>query len=225
MGRRQVFIRLAGCNLNCAYCDTACDCGPHCNVYCGGCSIAPYRLDNPLQIAQVMTAVTGLLTATPHHSCSITGGEPLLHAAVLEKLLPQLTALVPVQLETNGTLAAELERVLPWLRWVSMDIKLESVTAAPTPWAQHGDFLRLAAKVNCAVKLVIGPATTDAELEQATRLMAATAPQVTVIIQPLTSNGRSAVSAMRLLQCQQLMTTFLTDVRIIPQTHQFLSAP
>jgi 7-carboxy-7-deazaguanine synthase len=83
-GRVCFFIRLAGCNLRCRYCDTAYAREP-------GRRVAVAEL-----VAEVRAAGASL--------CEITGGEPLLQAgfpALARRLaaLPNLTVLV----ETNGS--------------------------------------------------------------------------------------------------------------------------
>ncbi|MEW6220365.1 MAG: radical SAM protein [Thermodesulfobacteriota bacterium] len=81
------FIRLAGCNLRCRWCD------------------ARYTHEEP---AARLTAVAQLLDevyAQPWRLVVITGGEPLLQPAVLPLLAALGEAGCTVLLETNGSLA------------------------------------------------------------------------------------------------------------------------
>jgi len=72
--------------------------------------------------------VDRLWRAVPHHSVSVTGGEPLLQARRLAALLPLLAQRhQPIYLETNGTLPGGLASVLEWVDHIGMDIKLDSV--------------------------------------------------------------------------------------------------
>jgi organic radical activating enzyme len=224
IGCRQVFMRLAECNLTCAYCDTPFQAGPTCRVENPPGSGRFDNLDNPVQLS----AITELLTDwqrknnNMHHSLALTGGEPLLHADILCEWLPDVRPVLPVFLETNGTLADELEKVLPLIDWISMDIKGAAVTGAATPWAEHAEFLELSGDRLCQVKLVIDASTTEAELLAAARLVHQHAPQTPFILQPRTLASGLALGGSVLLDLQELVATVHRDVRIIPQVHPWL---
>ncbi|NOY14444.1 MAG: radical SAM protein, partial [Deltaproteobacteria bacterium] len=141
---------------------------------------------------------------------------------VLADWLPELRKLLPIYLETNGTLPDELERLLPHIDWISMDIKLDSLTGSATDWDTHRDFLRLASRTNCYVKMVVADLTTDLEIQLAAKLVADIAADIPLILQPVTLDGRVAVSTQRLLTMQQSISAIYGNVRIIPQTHRFM---
>jgi organic radical activating enzyme len=133
LGERQIFLRLCGCNLDCAYCDTpaARSESPACRIERSPGSQDFEDRANPLSVADITEAVRGLVKPQPglHHSVALTGGEPLLHTDALLELLPALGDLgLKAYLETNGTLADDLVRVLPHLDVVCADIKLPSST-------------------------------------------------------------------------------------------------
>ncbi|OQY17273.1 MAG: hypothetical protein B6I36_09170 [Desulfobacteraceae bacterium 4572_35.1] len=228
VGRRQIFLRLAGCNLNCDYCDTQFTATVQCQIEQPPGSEKFIAWSNPVGLEQIGCLLTHWLDRSPellnsHHSISITGGEPLLHAPQLINWLPVLARLLPLQLETNGTLCDELAMLLPWLRWVIMDFKLESQTGTVTPWSEHRKFLALASQVNCCVKVVVGNNTDKAELEQVAQIVASTAAYVPVILQPRTVDNRCSVPAAKLLEWQALVANCNLDVRVIPQTHCYLA--
>ena len=93
-GRRCFFIRLAGCNLRCNYCDTA-------YAWDGGKFFSVEKLTD-----LAVNSATGLV--------EVTGGEPLLHAETPQLLQSLLNAGMEVLLETNG--AVSIASVPPEVR-------------------------------------------------------------------------------------------------------------
>ena len=78
-----IFVRLTGCNMRCAYCDT---------VYA-------YDQGHPLSISKILDTL-----ATFHCSMvEITGGEPLLQAETPDLIAGQLRKKYRVLMETNGS--------------------------------------------------------------------------------------------------------------------------
>lgn len=96
-GRPFVFLRVAGCNLNCSWCDT------------------PYSWDwkrydmkaerhkEPTTV--VAEAVHQLQGTSSTAGLVVTGGEPMLQAEALAELFGYLDPLRRVAIETNGTYA------------------------------------------------------------------------------------------------------------------------
>lgn len=96
-GTPAVFLRLAGCNLHCKWCDTKHSWGN--GILCSTGDVAAH-------IREFNCA-----------SLVITGGEPLLQQAPLVRLLAQLPDSMHIEVETNGTIppCPELEqRVNQW---------------------------------------------------------------------------------------------------------------
>jgi 7-carboxy-7-deazaguanine synthase len=84
-GRPCLFIRLAGCNLDCTWCDTK-------ESRSGGISMS------------MDTVLEQIWRVNPAYVC-ITGGEPLLQADTLEPLLASLHRRgTGIDIETNGTI-------------------------------------------------------------------------------------------------------------------------
>ncbi len=226
VGYRQAFIRFHGCNLECAYCDTVQPTPPtHCRFESEPGSGIFCELPNPVTLAAVIEIISRWRERFPslHHSLSLTGGEPLLHVKTLTQWLPDLRTIIPLYLETNGTLPVSLANVIDHLDFISMDIKLPSVSGCLSLWDTHREFLHIAARGEVVVKVVVGPETTLAEIETASLLIRGVEQSIPLILQPVTRNGRSTVPAQFLLKFQELAARILTDVRIIPQTHVFLN--
>lgn len=224
VGCRQIFLRLAGCNLDCAYCDTPFQPAESCRVEIHPGSGKFELWPNPVSLQRLLSQLEQWRSACPgaHHSISLTGGEPLLQGEALRQWAPALKKLFPLFLETNGTLPEALEPLLSHLAWVSMDIKLASVTGVPTPWESHKEFLELAVRVNCQVKTVVGDATDTDEIAAVAHLLCDCAPDVPLILQPMTSPDASILSPLRLLELQECAARIHPFVRVIPQTHRFL---
>jgi len=224
VGCRQIFVRLSGCNLDCAYCDTPFAPTAECRVEEAPGSGTFRAVANPVSRETLFAILEDWLRRLPgaHHSLSLTGGEPLLHDGLLGDWLPELARLLPVHLETNGTLPEALAPLLPHLSFISMDLKLASVTGVPTPWEIHRSFLEVSRDKPGQAKAVVGPETAAGEIEDAARLLRETAPEWPLILQALTVDGKVAVSGRDLLALQATAARIHPPVRVIPQTHRLL---
>ena len=224
VGCRQIFLRFPDCNLNCRYCDTDFLRSKVCQVEKHPGTGELDQFDNPLDFATVKDLISAWNTELPgvHHSISITGGEPLLHQHLLSSWLPKLRKILPIYLETNGTLPEQLALLIHHLDWVSMDIKLHSQTGLKTDWDIHRQFLEIANQTDCYVKLVVGEETPDLELQLAADLVSAVSKQIPIVLQPVTIAGRITLTTKRLLQMQGLISKINSNVRVIPQTHRFI---
>ncbi len=120
LGVRQVFLRFAGCNLACDYCDTAVKPVPRCKVERIPGSGKEEHLENPLsaELAAQLVRSFGRV-----HSVALTGGEPLLHADFIREL--RLDA--PLYLESNMTLPEQAKKLRRGVAYVAGDFKLREV--------------------------------------------------------------------------------------------------
>jgi len=86
-GRPCQFVRLAGCNLHCSYCDT-----PY-----------AYEEGKPAEVTEIVE----LLASHPCRLVEVTGGEPLMQEKTPALITAFLQRGFEVLLETNGTYCIE----------------------------------------------------------------------------------------------------------------------
>ncbi|HUA96648.1 MAG TPA: 7-carboxy-7-deazaguanine synthase QueE [Acidimicrobiales bacterium] len=232
VGERQVFVRLTGCNIRCAYCDQpeALERRP------GPCRIEGTagardwnEVASPLPIEEVVAAVGRLWAGVPHHSVSLTGGEPLLQGQPVVELVDALVANGwPVMLETNGTLVPPLRRLAGKVAFVSMDIKLASVDGETVSPAVQARFLDEAVTGGAETwaKVVVGSGTDPDELDAAVAMVAEASARagtgIELFLQPVTPFGpvTTAPSPSQVLDLQSRALRIHPRVRVVPQTHK-----
>lgn len=156
------------------------------------------------------------------HSISLTGGEPLLQAEELARLLPLLKDKgMPVYLETNGTLYDALETVLPWIDFIAMDVKLPSSQGGEDFMEEHRRFLRNGRSKHTFLKAVVNAETKEKELERACHVLGGEAKDITLVLQPATPiQGEGRMTARRAAELCTIAAAYFSDVRVIPQAHR-----
>jgi 7-carboxy-7-deazaguanine synthase len=229
VGLRQAFLRFHGCSLNCDYCDSR---ATHTNSAPEYCQTeqTPGRQDfkqisNPIPLEYIKSVLSKWVSLLPnaHHSISLTGGEPLLHYESLLGYLPELRKILPLYLETNGIHHHELSKCIEFLDYISMDFKLPSTTKSIEYWEEHRKFLEVAAETDVYVKVVVSSKSTVSEIRKACEVIVSVNKNIPLILQPLTSTDDEINSSSRLLfELQETASIYLSEVRIIPQTHRFM---
>ena len=126
-GKPCLFIRLAGCNLHCHWCDT------------------PYAQTGGKEM-NLEGVLEQLMRVNPAYVC-ITGGEPLLQADDLEPVIVSLHRRgTEIDIETNGTI--NFTRLQPYAS-ICMDVK------CPSSGEQSNLALLDALRVQDSVKFVV----------------------------------------------------------------------
>ncbi|YAF95976.1 MAG: 7-carboxy-7-deazaguanine synthase QueE [Nodularia sp. CChRGM 3473] len=237
VGTRQLFIRFALCDLRCHFCDSAhtWDAPATCRIERSP-GLRDFEIhSNPVSLPILIEWVERQNQPCLHDSISLTGGEPLLHAAFLKEFLPQVRSLtnLPIYLETGGHRPEQLAVILPYLDSVGMDLKLPSVSGE-SRWQEHTKFLQLCSNLHLDVfvKIIISHDTDPAELKRAASVVADVSSNIPVFLQPVTPLAAGeqftkmpilAPAPDQVLMWQALMKQFLPHVRVVPQTHKMLN--
>jgi len=146
MGRRQVFVRFAGCNLarpergtgGCRFCDSPG--AKSMSVEIARLEVSPGGREfesakNPVSIDLVMGRIAVLRTRDLH-SVSLTGGEPLGQPDFLDSILGAARDIdLMTYLETNGSLPGNLSLLGNLPDFACVDIKDRSA-GATSDWGQ-----------------------------------------------------------------------------------------
>ena len=202
LGQEQAFVRFYGCNLHCGFCDER----------------RKSRFKKDYSPKQLIAAII----KENKKIVSLKGGEPLLHANFLKKVLPELKKKgFIIYLETNGTLKNKLLDIIDFLDIISMDIKLSSSTQDRPCWEWHSAFLKEVVKKKLFVKSVITNKTSLSDIKKAVDIIKGIDSNISFILQPVTLNNKieKIKSAEKFLN---IAGSRLNNVRLIPQVHKIL---
>ncbi len=227
-GLQQVFVRFAGCDLGCPWCDT-----PEALHHEGDCwcqtrpGVRGYSIANPARVQDAAEAVRRIVEADEEraiHSISLTGGEPLMHPEFVAALAATLRELeLPIMLETNGQRPGDLQRVLRAIDWVAADFKLDSAMGRPIDAEARREFLRLAQQKRAFVKIVVTEDATEEEMTGVFEQLADIDPGCPVFLQPVTPvNDVRPPTGLDLIRFRAIALRRLRDVRVMPQIHRAL---
>ena len=211
IGQRQIFVRFAGCNLNCNYCDTN-----------DSKSEKSGKLMTPEEVSEEINEIL-----TPDcKAISFTGGEPSLYPDFINEVSKNFN--LNIMLETNGTLPDNID-LLNKLDIVSLDIKL--------PEHFDGDFdeeiflneikslnLLREKSINVYCKVVILPSTKIKSFKEVVEKLSeniSSKSNLKIIIQPSSPLGEWKNINYRLFEFSEVVGQYF-EVSTIPQIHKIL---
>ena len=114
--------------------------------------------------------------------------------------------------------------VIGHVDFISMDMKLPSTSRFTGDfWESHRLFLEQSLGSSVSVKIVVGDSTDSAEITKVCDIVNAVNPATPLFLQPLTlPDGVLGISVQHILRLQELASSMLRDVRVIPQMHKLL---
>lgn len=232
VGVRQIFVRFNVCDLRCKWCDT-----PESLVKTDSCCAETYAgsrkfetIKNPIN-TDMLSSFLSSLSPQIHHSISFTGGEPLLQANFLKTFLNLKKSFfsLPVLLETGGHRSDKLIKVLPYVDYVSMDIKLPSSSFCRPLWDEHSKFLSVClSKKDLAdlwIKTVVTASTSFDELKKAVNLVSSIVGNrnVEIFLQPVSPiNNLKPPTPEEMILIQTKLLELYPYIRVVPQVHKLI---
>jgi organic radical activating enzyme len=239
-GRRQIFIRFAGCSLHCFYCDTSYAKDPHpkfCTFFGGSSMIHSEKISNPMSTKAAVDCITELRTSTPDlHSICYTGGEPLSSAAFVKEIAAEAKSMqLKNFLETSGNSAKRFDSVADYFDFASIDIKLRSHLAVEERdydnlYGNELECIRIAVDrgIETIVKVIVVKNTPVGEIEQICKDLAGL--DIKFVLQPVTAhpsmqNADADIVAPDVKELFELSATAgrsLEHVMVIPQVHKVM---
>ena len=211
IGERQIFVRFAGCNLNCNYCDTN--------------DSKSEKSGTLMTPGEVSDEIEKLITPDCR-TISFTGGEPSLYSDFINEVSRNFD--LKIMLETNGTLPDNILSIEK-LDMVSLDIKL--------PEHFDGDFdnsiflneikslnLLIINSINVYCKVVILPSTKIKSFKGVVEKLSeniSSKSNLKIIIQPSSPLGEWKYINFRLFEFSEVVGQYF-EVSTIPQIHKIL---
>ena len=211
IGERQIFVRFAGCNLNCTYCDTN-----------DSKSIKSGKLMTPQEVCD---EIENLLTSDCK-TVSFTGGEPSLYPEFISEVSSKLD--LNIMLETNGTLPDNIDSIKK-LDIVSLDIKLPEHFEGDFDWEIFSNELKtlnllISKSIIVYCKVVILPSTKIKSFKEVVEKLSqniSDKSNLKIIIQPSSPLGEWKDINFRLFEFSEVVGQYF-EVFTIPQIHKIL---
>ena len=211
IGERQIFVRFAGCNLNCNYCDT---------------NDSKSSESGKLMTHQQVSDEINKLLTPDCRTISFTGGEPSLYPDFINEVSKDFD--LKIMLETNGTLPDNID-LIDKLDIVSLDIKL--------PEHFNGEFnesiflneikslnLLMAKCINVYCKEVILPSTKIKSFKGVVEKLSkniSNKSNLQIIIQPSSPLSEWNDLNFKLFEFSEIVGQYF-EISTLPQIHKIL---
>jgi len=207
-GLKQVFVRLSGCHLRCAYCDT-----PESWERSSTWTLRGETRRNPATAEETLDAIRSL---GPHSWVTFTGGEPVLQAEFLRDVALRARDVgMKTYLDTSGTLAERLAVCAEAIDLFAFDVKLPSCPGVKMDWEDTRRCLALAGGKEAFVKIVVTQDTREDEVAHAARIVP---PGMQIVLQLATPVNAQTVPPNG-DALQRLRAASGRDVLVLPQLH------
>lgn len=217
-GTKTMFVRLAGCPLNCHWCDT-----PY---------AIPMDSGGDFSISEVKKMIAGELLPNTY-KVNFTGGEPLVqHVVVIELAKFVKEKGIRTYLESACYDSVRFAKVLPYIDLVKIEFKMRDSNAVdgknyPTLLKNELECLKLAveASKNPYIKIVVTNSTEEEELKDLVRKVFAAVKERDLagfIIQPSHSADEPLLD--RLFAFYDAIYPYYEQVRVVPQLHKIIGA-
>lgn len=229
VGERQIFVRFAGCNLSCQYCDT-----PQALKITDTFRVETLpgtrkfeNFNGPASAEKLIEILKKLdQPKNASQALCLTGGEPLLQVDFLKDFISAFKNefALPIYLETNGVLPDHLSEIIELVDIVSFDIKLPSATGLSSYWKEHRRALEAAYLKEVFVKIVFTRESTIKEVDEAAEIIAEIDDNILLVLQPVSPHGpiKHRPTAEQIFAFHNIAKRRLKRVRVIPQMHKVL---
>lgn len=212
IGQRQIFVRFAGCNLNCNYCDTQ--------------NSKSTDSGNLMTVEEVVEKINEIRTPDCD-TISFTGGEPSLYSEFINEVAKKTD--LKVMLETNGTLPNKIDTIEK-LDIVSLDIKLpehfgEDYSEAILSNEIKSLNLLMAKSIKVYCKIVALPSTKINSIKGVIEKLSENIlnkDHLQIIIQPSSPLDDWKNSNSKLFEFSEVVGQYF-EVSTIPQIHKILN--
>jgi len=197
-GLPTTFIRLAGCNLRCEWCDTE------------------YALDLKDGTEMSIEEIVDMVKRSSIQLVCLTGGEPLMQTDAVSLVRSLMDADISIDIETNGSIdISDLIASLPSVM-VSIDVKTPSSKEQGSFLMGNLDHLRPSDQMKFIIK-------DNTDLQFALAFISENEPACKIVITPVDNKGGEDL-AKRILELVR-KGKLPRDIRLMVQSHKVLWDP
>ncbi|AEI14866.1 Radical SAM domain protein [Flexistipes sinusarabici DSM 4947] len=211
VGAKQLFVRLAGCSINCLNCDTDYSAEDF-------FIINDKRIQNPVSPVDLAGNITEAFGLNSFHSISITGGEPLDQFGFLKDFIKAVKEMsgIRIFLETSGFYSDKLLALQDIVDIFSIDLKIKSSFGVNNLQSVQ-KIMRSIDTSKTYVKLIINKNISETEIDSVLKVLM-DSKMKEIYLQPLNniSYNNELEHIIELLQKNKI------DAYFIPQIQKFM---